>query len=300
MASNPFHLRAFITLVVSFTFLVLATTGVVLYIEPHGRVAYWTEWRLLGLGKQHWDGVHMVAALVFLLASGVHLYLNWKPLKRFLLCRVRQGSGRVAEIVLALFLVGLCSVGAAAGWQPFRSILDLNERIKTSWAASPTSQPPFGHAELVSLESLCLKTGVKQGTALANLKRHNITFKDEHQLLRDVALANNMTPNAVFRAMTGGAQPARGKAGRGISKQKSSGSPVAAQAFRMPCGRGLGKKTLIDLCRELGLDPNQGRQALSRAGIQARDDQILKEIALGAGLRPRALLDTLCRGGGCK
>ena len=41
----------------------------VLYIEPHDRVAYWTEWRLLGLGKQHWDGVHALARNVSTAAS---------------------------------------------------------------------------------------------------------------------------------------------------------------------------------------------------------------------------------------
>lgn len=293
MKNQQLHFRAFITLVIAFCFLVLVFTGIVLYIEPHGRVAYWTEWRFLGLGKQHWDGVHMVAALLFLMASVFHLYLNWKPLKRFLQCRLRQGVGRVREMALALLLVVLCSVGAASGWQPFRAFLDLNERVKSSWAASPASQPPFGHAELVSLKSLCLKTGIQLPTALANLKNRFISFADEHQLLRDVAKANNMTPHAVFRVMIGGMASAGGKVGHDASRHKAAGSPAAARVFRTYTGRGLGKKTLRDLCRELGLGLKQGRQALDQKGIQAEDDQTIKEIALGAGWRPRALLDVL-------
>jgi len=50
--------RAFVTLLTTFCFVVLVLTGFVLFVEPHGRVAYWTDWRLLGLGKQHWDGIH--------------------------------------------------------------------------------------------------------------------------------------------------------------------------------------------------------------------------------------------------
>jgi len=288
-----FHFRAFITLITSFCFLVLVFTGIVLYIEPHGRVAYWTEWRLLGLGKEHWDGVHMVASLLFLMSSVFHFYLNWKPLKRFLQCRLRQGVGRVREMALALLLVVLCSVGAASGWQPFSAFLDLNERVKSSWATSPASQPPFGHAELVSLKSLCLKTGIQLPTALANLKNRFISFSDEHQLLRDVAKANSMTPHAVFRVMTRGAPSARAKTGHHESRQKTASAPAAARVFRRYTGRGLGKKTLVELCHALGLDLKQGRQALDREGIQAEDDQTIKEIALGAGWRLRALLDVL-------
>ena len=315
MASSPFQLRAFTTLIVTFSFLVLAATGLVLYIEPHGRVAYWTEWRLLGLGKEHWDGVHIVAALMFLLSSGVHVYLNRKPLKRFLLCRLRQGLGRTREMAVALVLVPLCTVGAAAGWQPFQAVLDLNEHIKSSWAATPASQPPFGHAELVSLESLCLKTGIEQEAALANLKRRGISFTSEQQLLRDVAHANSMTPHAVFRVMCGGARPARRKTGRGKGRKATAGPRAATtrgeaelgadsrqavvRGFRMYSGRGLGKKTLEDVCKELGLRPQQGRDALLKAGIRASDDQTLKTIALGAGMRPRALLETLCKNGAC-
>jgi hypothetical protein len=49
-----------------------------LYIEPHGRVAYWTKWSFLGLEKDQWGNIHIFSGLLFLVAGGFHLYYNLK------------------------------------------------------------------------------------------------------------------------------------------------------------------------------------------------------------------------------
>ena len=74
--------RSFVSLLTALSFLGLAVSGLVLFIEPHGRVAYWTWWRFLGFGKTQWDGVHITLGWVFVISSGLHIYLNWKPLVR--------------------------------------------------------------------------------------------------------------------------------------------------------------------------------------------------------------------------
>ena len=44
-------LKRITSLTIMLAFLVMVLTGIVLYIVPQGRVAYWADWRLLGLSK---------------------------------------------------------------------------------------------------------------------------------------------------------------------------------------------------------------------------------------------------------
>lgn len=48
MANSGKSWRSFTALVVTWAFLILMVTGLVLYIVPHGRVAYWVHWSLAG------------------------------------------------------------------------------------------------------------------------------------------------------------------------------------------------------------------------------------------------------------
>ena len=79
MVSNKQSLRAFVAFLVTWSFAVLGVTGLVLYVVPQGRVAFWTHWSLLGLGKTDWGNVHMLFGGVFIVTGILHLYFNWKP-----------------------------------------------------------------------------------------------------------------------------------------------------------------------------------------------------------------------------
>lgn len=46
------HGRQLTSFIITFAFVVIAISGVILYIVPPGRVANWTNWQLLGLGKE--------------------------------------------------------------------------------------------------------------------------------------------------------------------------------------------------------------------------------------------------------
>ncbi len=75
--------------VMTLAFLVLATTGAILYITPQGRVANRTGWNVLRLSKKRWVSVHTTASLLFFIASGFHVYFNWRTLVRYLLLKRR-------------------------------------------------------------------------------------------------------------------------------------------------------------------------------------------------------------------
>ncbi len=77
-------LRRFTSLCITFSFLVMTYTGVMLFIVPQGKIAYWTNWELFGLSKTQYGSLHVTFMVLFLVGMVLHLYLNWKPLMQYL------------------------------------------------------------------------------------------------------------------------------------------------------------------------------------------------------------------------
>ncbi|WP_029131881.1 DUF4405 domain-containing protein [Sedimenticola selenatireducens] len=104
MIKNKQSLRSLIAFLVTWAFVVLTVTGIILYIIPHGRIAYWTHWSLAGLGKEQWGWVHMMFGGIFIVTGALHLYYNWKPFKKYLAERVRGKLNLSHELVASLLL----------------------------------------------------------------------------------------------------------------------------------------------------------------------------------------------------
>ena len=105
MTQSRFSYRVLTSFFVTFDFLILLVTGVVLYLVPHGRVANWINWELMGLSKDQWTSVHILSVLLFLLVSIFHLIFNWKPFKHYFYHKL-QGVQRFRELSLALLISG--------------------------------------------------------------------------------------------------------------------------------------------------------------------------------------------------
>jgi len=67
------------SLSLGFSFLIMTYTGLMLFIVPHGRVAYWSDWHLFGLSKSQYGVLHTISIVSFLIFSTLHIYYNWKP-----------------------------------------------------------------------------------------------------------------------------------------------------------------------------------------------------------------------------
>jgi hypothetical protein len=57
--SAGFQWRALTSVLMTLGFVLLAASGIVLFLSPPGRVANWTNWTILGLRKSDWGGVHI-------------------------------------------------------------------------------------------------------------------------------------------------------------------------------------------------------------------------------------------------
>lgn len=81
--------------------------------------------------------------------------------------------------------------------QPFQGILDLNDGAKKYWI-EVHGQPPFGHAEDVTLKKLCKRMDIEYEEAIETLKKNKIIFS-ETQSMKEIATANNMSPAQIYK-----------------------------------------------------------------------------------------------------
>ena len=72
------HTRSFISFLLTWSFAILIVSGIVLYIAPHGRVAHWVNWRLLGLTKDNWAAIHTIIGYLFMIVAVVHFVFNYR------------------------------------------------------------------------------------------------------------------------------------------------------------------------------------------------------------------------------
>ena len=227
---RKFRPRGLVAFIVFGGFAVMTVTGLVLFVTPPGRVAYWTNWALVGLEKSDWAAVHIVFSLLFVLAGAIHLFFNWKPFKHYLVEKFANHLKLRAESVIGTAAVGVILVGTLFGWPPFSWIINLNETLKDSWAAAGWAEPPFGHAEDVSLKVLGMRTGREPRAMLEALRDAGYRVDDPGQRVQDIANANGVTPALLWAAITervaaGGAgagdrQHNRGRGGAEIQRHR--------------------------------------------------------------------------------
>ncbi len=284
MIKNKQSLRSLIAFLVTWSFVVLTVTGIVLYIVPHGRVAYWVHWSLAGMGRDQWGWVHMMFGGVFIVTGVTHLVFNWKPFKKYLTERTRGGLHIKQELVVSLALTVAILAVAALNLPPASWVIDWNSRIKGAWVTSPELEPPFGHAEAVPMTVLAMRLNLDLEPALAALDAQGIRFESERDSLETIARANGTTPMSVYA----------------IIRQFEKSPPPAPVSGLTPdavearySGTGIGRKRLGDLIGESGLDEPVALKRLAEAGITAQPGESLREIAGRLGLTPIEVLKAL-------
>lgn len=230
--SNRLKWRAFTSLLVLFSFVVLAFSGIILYIFPHGRVAYWVDFHLLGLDKDQWDTLHTCFSLLFVAFSVLHIVNNWRALWNYMRDKATDTFRMKKELISAFAISVAFVIGSIFFIPPFVNIKDLSEYIKESWVEPSEAELPFPHAELQSLESLGIRLGFDPDEAVRRLKEAGLDTKGSDETLKDIAHRNDTTPSAVLHKVA----PELGWMGRGQGLGRGYG-----KGLRKNDGHGLGK-----------------------------------------------------------
>ena len=189
-----------ISLTLAFSFIVMSLTGLMLYIVPKGRVAYWADWELFGLTKTQYANIHITSMILFLVVAVWHIYYNWKPLMSYIKNSAKKITLFKKELLIALTLNILFVAGTLMELQPFKIVIDINEGIKDYWEKEYGS-PPYGHAEESSLQSFARRSGVDLQEAMEILSKKGYEIDATSQTLKDIAKKNHISPKDVYEAI---------------------------------------------------------------------------------------------------
>ena len=262
--AKPFRWKAFISLYIVFSFLVLALSGLVLYVAPPGRIANWSIWRLVLLSKAQWQAVHTIFAFLFIVAASFHLYFNWKVLLAYLRSKLHEGLHMKREVGAASAAGVLLLALTIGGVPPFSSVMEAGDDIKNAWAA-PSSEPPIPHAEDLTVQKLAETAKVPVEQARQNLLQHGVTMERADMTVKEIAASNQLSPEQVYQRM-----------------YADSARPVVAQGQ----GGGWGRRTVQDICTQYSVSSATGIERLKAAGFTATASTPLKDLALGSGRTP--------------
>lgn len=266
---KKFHKRGFVSQLTALSFLAITITGIALYIAPQGRVAYWTDWKLIGLTKTDWTNLHTVSWVLFLIAGSFHIYYNWKALMNYLFSKVAAAVSFKRELAISVLIFCFVLLSGIFQIPPLKYIIDLNDYIKNSWVKSKEYEPPFGHAEELSLRVFAKKMKIDLNLALQELKNRGIIVEKDTDSLQTIARRNKTTPMNLYAMIK-----------KFEHKETEIGivytSELVEEKF---AGTGVGRKTLSQICEENKIDLNLAKKRLSEKGIITKEDETLKEIA---------------------
>ena len=267
-------IRKATSLTVLLTFIALVLTSVILYIVPHGRVAYWADWHLWGLTKTQWQSFHLNLGLLLLLGIVFHVYLNWNVIVSYFKDKGKRTRILTREFTVAVVLTVVCVFGTYLQVPPFAWVVRISESIKDA-AAEKYGEPPYGHAELSTLKTFTSRMGFALAKVVEDLEAAGIAFESEEQTLQEIARKNKMSPQQVFLAM---------KPLHTVGENKKL--PLSPPA-------GIGRRSLADICQEYNLHIPTILRSLADNNIEAAAEMSIKEIAEQNKLTPMDVYEVI-------
>lgn len=262
-----------LTMLLSFIFMML--TSIILYIAPHGRVSYWSDWHLLGFSKTEWTNLHLNLGVLFLIAFCFHFYYNLKVITAYLKNKAKEFRLFTTSFNAALALTIIVCIGTYYMFPPMNYVIKLGEVI-TERADIKYGEPPYGHAELSSLKIFAKRVNLDLDKAKNILHEQGIIIEGDSQPVGDIAKKNNFTSKKLFEIM----QPAVIK-------------PPAGSSFPEEPPPGFGRKTLADVCGEYDLHVPTILAVLQKNNISSELTKTIKEIAGENDLEPMAIFEII-------
>lgn len=247
-------------------------TCAVLYILPAGRVAYWTDYHLLGLDKTQWQDLHLCVGVLLVLMAGLHLYYNWHPLVRYLTAAWKTTKLPGKSFLAALAITFYVAAGSVYGLPPMASIVELGTFFSER-ANSRYGEPPYGHAELSSLKMFARKMDLDLSQARNLLAEASMTVTDNDQSILAIAHRNKTTPQQVYDII------------------KAAATTNSATTFPDAPAPGFGKNTLRQISSTYGLDEPELLKKLAENDIVADPEDSVKEVSSKNATSPMAIFE---------
>lgn len=269
-------MRKITSLTLVFSGFVELITSVVLYILPAGRVAYWTDYRLFGLSKTQWGNIHITVGTLFLIMAVIHIYLNWRPILSYLKAKAKSVVPANKQVMLSVLLTMYVTAGTLLSLPPMNYVIGLGEYFSDQ-ANTTYGEPPYGHAELSSLNMFARKMYLDLNQAEALLKQAHISLTGPNQTLLEIAQSNGKTPQDIYEII----KPAAIQANNDDKKFPDSPAP------------GFGTKTIREICEAFGFPEDKLLAHLQSAGVTFSSEDSIKDGAAKNNQSPMAVFEMI-------
>ena len=163
-------------------------------------------------------------------------------------------------------------------------MLDFNEWVKDTWIVQDEYEPPFGHAELLSLNTFTKKMDIDLAQAAQELKANGVKFDSSEETLEEIGERNDIAPMNLYLM---------------IKKFEPAPEPEKLEGYTAESievefsGTGIGNKTIGSICERLGLDTAVALSRLENAGITAGLEDTMKAVAETAKTEPIEIMKVL-------
>lgn len=263
-------LKKITSLTMLFSMIIMAYTGVMLFIAPAGRVAHWSNWQILYLTKSQYGQIHSTFMVLFIVGFFIHLFYNWKLIINYMKNSARQMVFFTKDTLAALAFTFVFLLGTLYFIAPFSTFIDFGEEVKASWEKE-LGTAPYSHAELSSLKLFSKKVGFDLKEVKNILEKNSVVFKEE-QSLTQIAVLNGMSPRDVYELLK--------------KEFEKSGVKVVELS-------GLGRKTVESVALALNLSTDELLLKLKALGIDAKKDDKFRKLAESYDMSPMDIITKL-------
>lgn len=272
--ANKFNFRAFLGVYMAISGIVMTISGIILYISPQGRIAHWSYWAIAGLTKTEWQNIHTIFTFIFVIAGGLHIYYNWKPLMNYLRRKSKETPQIRKEMIFAVIFSAIIFSGTYGNVFPFSSVIDFGEEITDSWS-NENNEPPIPHAEELSIAEFARIQKISVEKYQQLLKQSGYSVSDTSMTIQQVADQYNVTPSAIGRIIP------------------NSGTIGSTNTSIYKAGSGYGRKLLSEIIKENNLSWKESIAKLNSKGIVVENDDKLKNIANDNSVLPIDIIKIL-------
>lgn len=265
----------------------LLLNSIVLYIVPEGRVAYWADWHFWGLTKTEWGDQHVTVGVLFLIASVLHIVFNWPAIKAYMKNKAKELKIFTGSFNVALLVTVLVALGTYYEVPPMSTIVAFSGSIKDD-GSKKYGEPPYGHAELSSLQLFAKKEQLDADKAVELIKAAGLQVESSKETLKNIARNNSLTPQQLYEII----KPAKLDA---ISTKLEGGTEAisAAESFPDLPRPGFGKRSLTEVCTELGLNQDMIVAGLNAMGLKCDGSMTIKDISEENSREPLEIFEAI-------
>ena len=226
-------------------------------------------------GKHRPPGAPVISCFFFVGVGIYHLINNWALLKNYLAGKIAGGLKMKKELALsALIILAIIVVPMNRVW-PVAPVLELGDYLKKSWITSKEYEPPFGHAEEVSLRVFAKRVNLDLDKSLQELKARGIQA-DPGDSLQKIAKVNQTSPMLLFQAIKKFEVAAVPDTAPAEAKGPSFTPDLVDEKF---AGTGVGRKTLAEVVQQTGVDPAKAKERLARSKVEMKDGDTFHDAA---------------------